>query len=266
MAKRKDARIYIFMHKEVPYGIWDNSLYTPLQVGAKGKKPLVRTRDDKGDSISEWNPIYAEMTGTYWIWKHKPKSLKYVGQTQYRRRIELPENTDFDEMFSKYDVITMWPVGYKNNTVGFAYGINHSKGDLETVREILEEIYPDFLDTYNYLVNESKIMLYSNGYIMKSKDYDRYCEWLFNILDKFREKKGWDTVEHAFYGINLEILTGKRSNVDGKGNKGGDEAWRYQRQVLGFLSERLFTLWVFHEYDRHRVFCCKYKLFENTNI
>ena len=266
MAKRKDARIYIFMHKRVPYEIWDNSLYTPLQVGAEGKEPLVRTRDNKGDNISEWNPLYAEITGTYWIWKNRPKSLKYVGQTQYRRRIALEEDTDFDELFSKYDLITMWPVTYKTATVGSAYSLNHSGLDLPIIREIIEQDYPDYLEDFDYLMKEGNLVFYSNGFIMRSKEYDRYCEWLFGILGKFMEKKGWDTVQHAIYGTNLEILTGKRNNQDNKGNKGGDDAWKYQRQVPAFLSERLFTLWVAHEYDMHRVFCYKYKLFEDTEI
>ena len=67
MEKSKEVQIYIIGHKEVDYGYWDNSIYTPLQVGGGMYKQFLPLRDNTGDNIAEWNPIYAENTGIYWL-------------------------------------------------------------------------------------------------------------------------------------------------------------------------------------------------------
>lgn len=265
MEKRTDVQLYIINHKKVPYGIWENSLYTPLQVGAKGKEPLCEVRDDQGDSISEWNKIYAENTGTYWIWKNKPSTLKYVGQMQYRRRFGFDEHSDFDALFKTYDIITTTPVKYNEGSVIKAYSGLHSGGDISLLREILSDIHPGYVGDFERIMN-GKFVFYSNGFVMSVENFDEYAAFLFSILDEFRKRKGWDTPEHALMKINLEIITGQRGSIDASGEIWGSDTWRYQRQVFGFLSERIFTTWAFHNFDLRRIMCMQYLLMENTKI
>ena len=54
MKKRQDAQIFIMAHKEVDYPIWDNSLYTPVQIG-KNKTFLKHRDSDCEDNIADWN-------------------------------------------------------------------------------------------------------------------------------------------------------------------------------------------------------------------
>ena len=78
MDKRKDAQIYELVYKPVDYDLWDNQLYTPLQVGAERTGfDIVPLKDNTGDNISSNNDFYSEATGTYWIWKNAPHT-KYV--------------------------------------------------------------------------------------------------------------------------------------------------------------------------------------------
>ena len=73
---------YVIYHKEVPYGIWSNEIWTPLQVGVENHGKITEyggCYDNEGDNISIWNPNFAELTGLYWIWsnltgkKYQPK-------------------------------------------------------------------------------------------------------------------------------------------------------------------------------------------------
>ena len=259
--RREDARIYILAHKPVEYGLPDNTLYRPLQVGSG--KPFTELRDDIGDNIANWNFLYAETTGTYYLWKMRPRHLKYVGQCQYRRRLEFEEDFDFDGLFQKYDVITCMPVVLFPN-LGSHYMNCHSAGDMSLVRAIIEKENPEYVEDFDQYIMSGKFLFFANGFIMKSEDFDRYCEWLFNILDHFKAEKGWNTPEEAKLKIDQEIAEKKRNGYDGHiGNEGGDSN-RYQRQVLGFVSERLLTLWIRHNFEPNKIYCQKYKTYEGV--
>lgn len=69
-----DTKIFIYTHKAVDYGVWENELYVPLEVGAARREPIYQCRDNVGDNISEWNAMYAENTGLYWLWKQLENS------------------------------------------------------------------------------------------------------------------------------------------------------------------------------------------------
>ena len=258
MQKRRDAQIYIISHKPIDYQRED-SLYSPLQVGFNDK--IAELRDNTGDNISEWNPLYAECTGTYWIWKNHP-DLKYVGQTQYRRRLEFPEDENFDDIFSRYDVITMTPLFFAGTSVQFFYGYCHNPEDMSTAEDIVKTLYPDMTDSWNkYLKTESRI-LYSNGFIMRAEDYDRYCSFLFSVFEEFKKRKGWDTLENA-----KEALDAVRHSVEEdivRGRRQGTRGIGYQMQVFGFLSERLWTLWCFHTFPQERIMFKDYRKFEGV--
>ena len=233
MNKRNDIQIYVLAHKEVPYGIPDNSLYSGLQVGYN--PTFLPLRDNTGENISEYNKMYAETTGLLWIRNNRPETLKYIGVCQYRRRLEFPEDTDFDNLFQQYRLITAEPAVFPCSLY-VQYSSCHSKKDMDLLKEIIDQEYPEYSDVFESVIMKGNILFYSNGMIMPSNIFDGYCGWLFGILNKFRERKGWVTVEDNEKDIAEDILRGDRS---------GARSIRYQQQVLGFLSERLFTLWAF---------------------
>lgn len=62
----------------------ENSVYTPIHVGAKNSSvDLGILRDDSGDNISSKNYTLCEMTAAYWAWKNCQSD--YVGLCHYRR-------------------------------------------------------------------------------------------------------------------------------------------------------------------------------------
>lgn len=251
MNKREDITIYILSHKEVEYGIWDNELYTPIQMG--NRESYTAVRDNTGDNVSEWNEIYAENTGIYWIWKNCHS--KYKGQCQYRRRLEFPVDTNFDDIFSNYDIITCSPLKLQV-TIADQYRKLHCPKDFEIIEGILKRKEPQFAFSFDQVFNGNDVFLfYSNGFIMPAEKYDAYCEWLFSIIDEYKRIKGWNTVQDAKDDIDSEIFDGSRRNYKGT---------IYQRQVFGFLSERLFTYYVFTRMNK--ILTMPYKLMEDTGI
>ena len=237
--KRNDAQIFVLCYKPVEYNIPDNSLYTPLFCGASISKynDLYPLKDNTGDNISERNQFYAEVTGTYWLWKNMCDKYKYIGQTQYRRQLLFDENTDFDDIFSKYDAVTSKAINFGSLGVYGQYRYCHSSKDLDIAKSIIAKKFPSYLSDFNkYIVNGSR--LYANaGIILRSEDFARYCEFLFTIIDEHRRINGISTVDDMRKYIRTKFPK-NRQNIE------------RQKFLYGFLAERLMTLFVLHNFKR----------------
>lgn len=241
MAKRKDARIYLLYHKDVDYGLWDNSLYEPKSVF-----------DSK---IGELNPIYCEMSGTFDIWKRHPKSLKYIGQCQYRRRLELEEDFDFEGFFKEADILVADPI-YFQTSVREQYANCHNVEDLDKMEKILKEKYPEYSEDWNNRIKGGNVLFYSQGWVMKAEDFDIYCKWLFSLLKEFCKREKIETVEAARKHVEEAAITWKY--------KCNPIDVTYQTRICGYLAERLFTLYVFHNFKN--IACHAYTKFEGINF
>ena len=76
-----DIKVIVATHKH--YRMPSDNCYMPLHVGKQGKVDLGYLGDDSGDSISEKNGHYCELTGLYWAWKNLKSD--YIGLVHYRR-------------------------------------------------------------------------------------------------------------------------------------------------------------------------------------
>ena len=76
------VQIFVMTHKK--FNPPSNPIYVPLQVGAALNENLGYIRDDSGDSISELNPYYGELTGMYWLWKNYHDAEDAVAETMLR--------------------------------------------------------------------------------------------------------------------------------------------------------------------------------------
>ena len=248
--KRPDIQIFIYGHKPVEYGIWNNSLYTPLEVGASQREKIFDIRDNEGDNISIWNPIYAELTGMYWLWKNKPSGLKYIGVCQYRRRLEFNEDTDFNAIFKEYDIILPTPLKLNPK---IQYSACHSENDIEEVENIIVEKFPDYKEAFNSYWGGNKLW-YSNSFVMGVEDFKAYCEFLFGVFEEFRNRKGWTTPEDISAEIDREMGV-TRNTARGL---------KYQRQIFGFLGERMLGVFVTRRFKEDRIKEMDYLKFEGV--
>lgn len=207
-------KLYVMTHK--PFTPPPDPLYQPLHVGMAHAKDLGFPGDDTGDSISEYNASFCELTGMYWIWKNDTDS-DYLGICHYRRYLiddagKLFSETKLRQLLSDCDIITTklltLPVPYEE---GFA--ANHHSKDLLLTGEIIDRLYPDYSDTFRQLIH-GKQTYFGNIFVTSKELYDRYCSWLFPILFAVREQ------------------------TDMTGYNG------YQMRLYGFLAEFLQTVWI----------------------
>ena len=255
---------YIFFHKKLDYGVWNNEVWAPLEVGAAYHNEQLMEdgfRDDMGDNISIWNPLFLENTGTYWIWKHHTDA-KYTAQCQYRRRLNFQDPQDIDNIMANKKVITTKPLVFLGQTVRQQYERCHNEEDIKMAEATVKYLYPDYSASWDKYINNGNRLYYSNGFIFRTEDYDRYAEWLFNILFTMQAEMGFKTPDEHRLWIENEMALGKRPNNNGKG--GTEGATFYQGEFFAFLSERLFTLYILHNFTQEEIFEVPYLKYENV--
>lgn len=218
-----DARIYIMAHKE--FEVPHKEGYLPLQVGREGKGDLGYLCDNSGEHISEKNASYCELTGLYWIWKNVQCDV--AGICHYRRYFvwreteavpisleqKLLELSYIEESLKSYDMIIPDSGMTRYGSVRRHYEDRHHIADLMTCGEVLREKYPADYPAFCWNLDINFVSL-GNMMIAPKPILDQYCEWLFDIL----------------------FETEKRIDIQGYDD--------YQKRVFGFLSERLFRVWI----------------------
>ena len=213
-------KIYVITHKK--YSMPKERIYIPLQVGAAiSNEDYGYLRDDTGENISNKNLSYCELTGIYWIWKNSREDI--VGITHYRRHFfknlltndlkKVLKKEDFVNILNKYEMIVPQKYIMKKYTVRQEYEKGHYKKDLDNVEDIIEKIYPDYINAFENVMNSHNYYQW-NMFITNKKIFDEYAEWLFNIL------------------FELEKIT-DISSYD-----------NYNKRIYGFLAERLFNVWI----------------------
>lgn len=238
-----NTNIYIVTHKQVE--LPKEKGYIPIVVGNNNVHYSEYVRDNTGDNISEKNANYCELTALYWIWKNID-SYKNVGLCHYRRFF-----TDFiftkkpisvarvEKILKKYDIIVPQTWTRLDRTVKSIYlEIDGKEKDLNNLREIIKTMYPSYIDIYDDIMN-GREAFYCNMFIMPKKLLKQYCEWLFSIL------------------FELEKITDLSGYTVA------------QARIYGYLSERLFNVWVKKQrlkvkyipmYEKDKGLCLKKKI------
>ncbi len=214
-------KIKVFVATVKPLNIQLPTRYIPIQCGSANNQEMGYLRDDQGRNISKKNPNYCELTAVFYIWKNI-KNTDIVGLCHHRRYffsqvLSLNTNNILTEkkiikLMKKYDVIL--PTRYYfNKKVKDNYAEVHHINDLLECGKIIKQIYPDYIDAFNKVLKRRWLYCF-NMLIMKKKDFDNYCQWLFDIL------------------FELE----KRVDISSYDN--------YNKRIYGFISERLLNVYM----------------------
>ncbi|MCI1583264.1 MAG: DUF4422 domain-containing protein [Clostridium beijerinckii] len=201
----------------------------PIQVGrSTSKDQFEEITDSTGDNISSKNGIFCELTALYWIWKNV--NHEYIGLYHYRRRFNIDKNKIMNILDSGRIIL---PKQRKFRiSIEEQYIKEHSENDWIIMLDTLKEYYPLYYK-FSKNVFKSNVLYMFNMFIMNKQEFDKYCEWLFPLLFKIEEKL---------------------KNVDRD---------KYQKRYIGFMAERLFTLYV--QYNKFESFESDV-LFMNTKI
>lgn len=252
--KRTDAQIYELVYKSIDYPLDDNKLYTPLQVGAsRTKNDIVPTKDNTGINISSFNNFYSETTGTYWIWKNVSKSLDYVGQCQYRRRLLLQEDTDFKSILGKDKIIVNAPLMF-GKTLKSHMEMVHPQIDTKILSEIISQKFSEYMDSYTKNFVNGNVLFYSTSYVMPVERFNEYCNFLFGVLGYYSDYFGLDDPNtlrrYVEKKISESIYLLKNTDIN------------YQSLIGGFLQERLASIYILKTFKDNEILTKDFTLME----
>jgi lipopolysaccharide biosynthesis glycosyltransferase len=177
--------------------------------------------DDTGDNISAKNKNYNELTAIYWAWKNIDKigNPDAIGFWHYRRHMIFNEHIKRKQ--ERWTVDYQGYIGGKEtylNAIGYSENIvrklskqfpcivgsysgkvsvyqqyrnseilaGHHIEDLDFVCEYIKENYPDYKNAVNAYIN-GKENYFGNIFILRKDLFERYCSFIFDVLNKFEE-------------------------------------------------------------------------------
>ena len=221
-----DKRILVAAHKK--YGAPSSKLYLPIQVGADGKECIGFVRDDSGYNISDLNGSFCELTAAYWAWKNL--DCEYIGLVHYRRYFKGGEKfgvigknkrilsgLELDELLKESDIILPKKRNYFIETLYSHYAHTMYVEPLDEAGRIIAEFYPTYSEEFEKL-KERKTALIFNMFVMIKDFFDGYCDCLFYILFKLKDRVDascYDSFHARFLGRVSELLLDVYINTNG---------------------------------------------------
>lgn len=188
-------------------------LFTPIQCGA-ALNPAVpgAISDADGDSISELNREYCELTAHYYAWKNV--SADRYGFCHYRRffafgasglRVKQPyfargklTSREIRLLGSEEQLIQLMEncniIAPGSEDMGltaaehYCTAIHHFAEDLALFREILCSRAPQLARTVEEYLSQPK-QYFCNMFIMDREHFNEYCDILFSSLAEFDRRK-----------------------------------------------------------------------------
>ena len=96
---------------------------------------------------------------------------------------------------------------------------------------------------------------------MSEENFDKYCEFLFNCLGMWIGENGISNIFDLYVHVGRNLGAGRYIRFDDPFNV-PSEAVKWQTSIGGFLSERLWTLWVQHNFKPERIYKLPYNKME----
>ena len=248
-------KILVCTHK--PDYVYQDEVYMPIQVGKKKSDVNLGFQgDDTGDSISDRNDWYAELTATYWAWKNI-KGLDYIGLCHYRRyfnfytkglrfqeyeivstdqikklKLAIP---DISQIFKSYDIVLPRVKKYPR-TLFQDYSLWHNSEEMRCLEKVIKKRFPDYIDTFTKVMHKNNKLYHYNMFIMPWPRFQDYCSWIFSVFT---------ALDNEFRSLNYHPL---------------------QRRVFGFMGERLMTVYVIRNHLKIKELPLYWVLDEDNNI
>lgn len=229
-----NAAIYTAYHKFS--AVIKSPSIRPIHVGqAKAAKPLVgMIGDNTGDNISLLNTKYSELTGLYWAWKNDRDS-SHIGLMHYRRFLDFGGHHATDDAQAFPGELRLADYAAKTETwlaanpdvalvvskphlmgvtVRENYDTRHMAKDMAEAERIIRADHPAYVPHFEAVMQQKGVRL-GNMFLARRDIFDDYCAFLFDVLQK------------------LDAAPVNRTHYSA-----------YQARFLGFVSERLFTVFV----------------------
>lgn len=219
----RSIKVFEVSHKEfMPV---KENCYLPLFVGNGRDLISEGIRDNNGDHISQWNSQINECTALYWMWKNT--DFEVLGLNHYRRFFK----SEINSFMLQEAEIELWMDGFDLLVAKRAFSSQYTI-EAGLKNNVCEEAFTEGMRCLNEVAKGMGAMdraalqyvfcghgIYPcNMFIASRKVMSEYCSWLFPILfqllEKAEIKEEWDS---------------------------------YNKRIIGFIAERLFTVWVIQQ-------------------
>ncbi|WP_456431660.1 DUF4422 domain-containing protein [Nitratifractor sp.] len=211
------TKILVASHK--PYRFPDNPIYYPIESGAAlHPENFGILLDDSGIHISKKNPYYCELTALYWAVKNRFfDDVDYGGLVHYRRyfrgsalfdKFSILDQDDIETIFRDFDIILPKKRNYFIETIYSHYAHAHYPKDLDTVRTVIAERTPRYIESFDRIMSQKKAHMF-NMFIMPRTLLYAYANWLFDILftaEYLIDVSGYDAHQQRVFGFLAELL------------------------------------------------------------
>ena len=208
-----------------------DDFHLPVHVGhALNPVDLGYQPDDTGPNISAANPSYCELTAVYWAWHNTDSDA--IGLSHYRRYFRgsqpgphgtsILSRAEAGRLLADADVVLAKPRNYVITTIDGHYRLGHHGADLDVLRSVLASYAPEALPAYERVFGGRRLSQF-NMFLMRRATFEAYAGWLFPLLEEVDRR------------------------LDGS-----VERTAYQQRTIGFLAERLLSVWAYSD-PRRRV-------------
>ncbi len=196
---------------------------TPIQVGASlCRERVADVLDCDGETISDKNVNYSELTALYWMWRNRlgdenidqegrgpGLNDEYYGLSHYRRILELSEDDVLRLESNQVDVVLPYPMPYEPDIE------EHHKRylkdtDWSALLKAVEELQPEYAKAFPTILHQQYLYNY-NIILARKRVLTAYCGWLFPILERVEQlsvPRGWERQDRyiGYMGETLETL------------------------------------------------------------
>ena len=226
----KSCKILVCCHKKDVFAC--EPPYYPIHVGkSRSNLDLGIPGDNTGENISEKNPSYCELTGLYWAWKNLADA-EIIGLCHYRRYFDFHNqgrkgfpSTSFksssfgsvnltvpDSILKKVkdgEVVVAKKKNYRY-TLFVDYCVCHISDDIRILHNIIRETQPESIQkAFFKIVYQGNRLSHYNMFIMSRNNFDKYCAWLFPLLEEVERRTditNYNSVQKRIYGYMGERL------------------------------------------------------------
>lgn len=198
--------IYICTHTDFDEKDMHGTILSKAELTKQYKQPVI---------VVDQVPLQRSMCeGVQISWLQQHATDDYIGLAQYRKFFtDIPENT------------TILPKPIAKN-MELQYARYHNLDDLRACESIIDRLFPEYSTDYALI----ETIYPHNMFVMKREDFKEYARFVLGVLKVFCIENNLNT--------DSDVIEHVKRNRKHYYNR--DE--RYQSRLLGFLLERLSTI------------------------
>ena len=221
----------VHTHKDFicPKEAKDYTIITENELKNEYKIPVIKIDGSK------WKQSYGEIKG-YDVLMESEDDI--VGLCQYRRYFTIDEK-QIQHIVTNNDTIIVKQTMVSNNVLEH-YKNCHNINDLNLIIEIIKQKYPQYIQTIEHSIKSGGSLFIGNMFIMNKEAFDKYYFFLMDVLDAFNEIRGFNNSDDVYKYVH--------DNYKNYKNASNNNIF-YQTRLKGFLAERIFTIYVMHNFS-----------------